>query len=626
VQYNTFLMPFRPLLLSLVLLVLTTTAALAAEHEDPFATSVHTTYTVSLSGNTTVSHEFSLKNKTATSYVSQYAIKSPLKNLTKIAAETNSQPVQTEVTESENGTTIVLTFDDQVVGENKTRKFTLSYGSADTAIISGNVLELYVPSIADEQQYEKRSVTLKTPLKFGRATQITPEPEAVSFTTSTAVTNFPDLGKRGVVALFGDTQFFSLTLRYNLENSSSAPGITQIALPPDTPYQKMQYHSLDPAPNKLHLDQDGNWIATYEVGPSSAVAVYLTAAAQVHLWPSPEIPQPTVLASHTQKQKYWEIDEPAVLDVAKNIQTPQAIYDYVVSTLTYNLPGGSDPFPRKGALAALADPGNAVCQEFTDVFIALARANNIPARRVTGYGFNSNSQLRPLSLQTDILHAWAEYFDSQRQQWRQVDPTWGNTTGGGDYFSQFDLNHITFAINGVSSVTPYAAGSYKSNSFQSKDVEVELLDQFVPFEPDFTISLEDRRIFGIALPGLYTINITNNTGQAWYGLSASITTNSTNDEIAVNATNTEDTILPFQTLALPLLITSDQVQLPQTTQLLVTLSLENDYNTTKTFDGAQTGLALYHYLNETTITLILVGSFTIGTLVTGSLLVFRRRR
>ena len=616
----------RSAIICLLLFFCTVTKVGAEEIAQQFTTSVHTTYTVSLSGTTTISHEFSLKNRTATSYVSQYALKSPLQNLSQVIAKSDTKEVRKEVTQTTDGTTIALTFDDQVVGENKTRTFTLSYISDDTAVISGNVLELYVPSISSDELYAQRSVTLKTPLRFGRASLVTPKAETVTFTDITTVTNFPDLGKQGIVALFGDRQFYALTLRYNLENSSNAPGVAQVALPPDTQYQKMQYQSLDPSPSKLQIDRDGNWIATYELGSNSAVTVYLTAAVRVGLWPSPDIPHAAVLPEHTGAQKFWEIDDKTILDIAKNLRTPLEIYQHAVSALTYSFPENEKGFARKGAVAALHDPTNAICQEFTDVFITLARAKNIPARRITGYAVSSNSELRPLSLQTDILHAWAEYYDDELEQWRQVDPTWGNTTGGADYFSQFDLNHIAFAINGVSSVTPYAAGSYKSKSFESKDVVVELLDQFEPAAPNITLDLEKKQVFGIAVPGLYTANITNESGQAWYHLSAQFSADHEGVSIHLNAPAVDLTILPFQTLSLPLLVVTDQVQLPQNTRVNATLSLGEEYNTATEFADIQTGLAIYQYLNETIIPIILVSGFTLGTLITGSLLVFRQRR
>ena len=71
--------------------------------------------------------------------------------------------------------------------------------------------------------------------------------------------------------------------------------------------------------------------------------------------------------------------------------------------------------------------------EFTDLFIAIAREKGIYSREIQGYGFLWIQKLQPLSLSSDILHAWPEYFDLKTENWVAVDPTWENTSGI-DYF------------------------------------------------------------------------------------------------------------------------------------------------------------------------------------------------
>jgi len=54
---------------------------------------------------------------------------------------------------------------------------------------------------------------------------------------------------------------------------------------------------------------------------------------------------------------------------------------------------------------------NAVCLEYTDLFVTLARAAGIPSRSIEGFAYTKNSRLRPLSLVDDVLHAWVQYYD-----------------------------------------------------------------------------------------------------------------------------------------------------------------------------------------------------------------------
>src|SRR5258707_13577173 len=99
--------------------------------------------------------------------------------------------------------------------------------------------------------------------------------------------------------------------------------------------------------------------------------------------------------------------------------------------------------------------------EFTDLFIAMARAAGIRAREINGYAYTENKDSEPLSLVADVLHSWPEYWDKYNKEWILVDPTWGNTTHGIDFFHKLDLRHFTFVIHGVNSEFPLSPGSYK---------------------------------------------------------------------------------------------------------------------------------------------------------------------
>ncbi len=145
------------------------------------------------------------------------------------------------------------------------------------------------------------------------------------------------------------------------------------------------------------------------------------------------------------------------------------IYSYVTGNLKYNYKRVVKGNQRLGASKILNSPDQAVCTEFTDLFIALAREKGIWAREIEGYGFSSDPNLRPLSLISDVLHAWPEYYDQVKNIWVPVDPTWENTSGI-DYFSSFDLNHIVFAIHGKQSDYPLPAGMYKTED--SKDIQI----------------------------------------------------------------------------------------------------------------------------------------------------------
>ncbi|MBI2420664.1 MAG: transglutaminase domain-containing protein, partial [Candidatus Levybacteria bacterium] len=189
--------------------------------------------------------------------------------------------------------------------------------------------------------------------------------------------------------------------------------------------------------------------------------IEVTGYASVVANPKGSIVSNELLKKYLKNERYWESESPKIKDLALKLKTPSEIYDYVVNNLTYDYDRVTKDQSRAGAESVLTDPTSAVCLEFTDLFIALSRSAGIPARELNGYGYTRDENYRPLSKVSDVLHSWPQYYDLGKQSWVMVDPTWGNTTGGIDYYHTFDFNHLTLAIHGVKSNYPVPAGGYK---------------------------------------------------------------------------------------------------------------------------------------------------------------------
>ena len=180
---------------------------------------------------------------------------------------------------------------------------------------------------------------------------------------------------------------------------------------------------MDPRPTNVIVDKDDSWLAQYNLLPSQKVDVIVDGKAEVHLVPKIQKLSEKESAIYIAQKQYWEASSDTIRELADELKTPQAIYNYVVKTLKYDFSRVTDSKPRLGALGALKEQNSAVCLEFTDLFIALARAEGIPAREVDGFAYTENSKQRPFSLVKDILHAWPEYYDKDQKTWIMVDPT-----------------------------------------------------------------------------------------------------------------------------------------------------------------------------------------------------------
>jgi transglutaminase-like putative cysteine protease len=486
-----------------------------------YSTSYHSLYKYDDSGHVQVTQQISLTNKYSYLYPVSYQLLLQGETPGKITGFDTSGPLNISTISDNSGSAVVnVKFNDQSVGKGNTLNFTLNY-AGKSAYHRGQIWEISLPRLGQTESVEEYRLDLQIPPAFGRPAYISPSPSSV---TDGIYTFYKNQLLNGVVAAFGDFQVFGFNLTYDLENLTNRETIQSIALPPDTSYQKVFYDSIKPLPLNVVTDEDGNWLAQYRVSPKSSLRI--SAVGQAHLLAEPAaIPQ--VISSDQMKKylsssEYWPVDDPQIKQLAAGLGTPENIYNYVVSHLNYDYSRvQSGNSIRLGALEALRSPDQNTCTEFTDLFITLARAAGIPAREINGFAYTTNPRLQPLSLVNDVLHAWPEYWDSSQNVWISIDPTWGKTTGGVDYFHKFDLEHFAFVIHGYNASQPLAAGLYKRNS-STKDVRVEISEyRDYPFRPLEVSWHRPWQIFPF-ISNRSSISIANSQGQSIYLLPVSL--------------------------------------------------------------------------------------------------------
>jgi transglutaminase-like putative cysteine protease len=444
--------------------------------EGEFSTDLDVTYKVNESGITEVINKVTLTNLFSNLYATSYSIVldsiNPA-NARAYSAEGTAYSLN-KITDNDK-TTLRIEFPDTVVGKDKSRTFYISFEESSFAVRTGEVWEISIPRLSEDATFNSYNLNLQIPEKLGLEAYISPLPREKSNVNGYLTYNFSkaDVEKTGITAGFGAFQVFSFTLNYHLENPLAKSAKTEITIPPDTAYQKVYYSNISPKPTNMTIDSDGNWIAEYTLSPRERVDVTAVGHVQIFSNYRPfQKPTDESLNQNLLQSDYWNTTNPEIVRLANELKTPKAIYDYVSQTLKYDYARVRPNVERLGAVRALDNPTSAICMEFTDLFVAISRAAGIPAREVNGYAYTENPEIQPLSLVNDVLHAWPEYYDKEKEVWIPVDPTWGSTTGGVDYFSKLDLRHFTFVAHGKDAVKPYPAGSYKLGSNPQKDVFV----------------------------------------------------------------------------------------------------------------------------------------------------------
>ncbi len=474
--------------------------AKSAYADERFDTSYNIKYTIQPSGETWVEQKIAITNKENDILATTYSHIIQHLDVYDVTGRDRQGTLEIETTSDKETTTIKATLNEQVIGKDRSNEITLAYKTRDIATKVGEIWNINLPQVEGIDSIKEYNVEISIPKAFGPQIFLSPTPVEQSTEGDYNLYKFDKiaLSNKGITAAMGTHQIINFKIKYQLINDRWLPTRQEIALPPDIlKVQQVLYTRLNPTPERIYTDKDGNLLASYKLGSHKTLEIELMGSAKIlgrQIQPEEggkmhEIPK-KLSRAYTIAQPFWEVDSPQIQDLANKLFDPQktvsqnayAVYDYITQHLKYNMDATkSDTIERKGAITALDLEETSACMEFTDLFIALTRAMGIPARELNGYAFANAENIIPVSIDfknSDTLHAWAEFYDPAFG-WVQVDPTWG-TTSGIDYFTKLDTNHFAFVVKGLDSEYPLPAGSYKTDESE-KQIETDFAQDQVEF-------------------------------------------------------------------------------------------------------------------------------------------------
>lgn len=470
--------------------------SLASEN---FDTSYNVVYGVGTNGNTRVTLNIGLTNKTTDYYAASYGVQTGFDDIKNIRVTDGSGDLTYENKKNNKGNEITFDFNEKTVGVGNTQRFSISFDTPEISKNFGSVWEVNIPGLSNQSDYKNFSVEVKSPPQIGIPSIIKPASGSYNSSTNSLRFTKEELGNGGIAIAYGDHQTYKFDLNYHVKNKNLFPETTEIAIPSDNAYQEVFIESINPKPLNVVIDKDGNWLARYRLLPSQSLDIKVLGYSKISNHPKSEALSKEQKKEYLKADRYWDVNDPEIQKLAKELKTPKAIYSYVVENLKYDTERIKEEQVRAGAKGVLVDKASAVCLEFTDLFVTLSRAAGIPARAAEGYANTSNSADRPLSLVEDVLHAWPEYWDESKKTWIMVDPTWGNTTKGIDYFNVLDFDHFSFVIKGIDSDYPIPAGGYKtSREKEKKDVKITTVSSYPETKPAVTVLTQfPERFYGM---------------------------------------------------------------------------------------------------------------------------------
>lgn len=367
---------------------------------------------------------------------------------------------------------IIVTFAEPLEGQFASSRIKLHYTLENMHMPRGQIHEIILPLLVNDP-HAVVNAALHLPEQFDKKISLSkPIPTTIDFRTI----RWENVTARTLFMLFGESQTYAVNLGYSLKNTQLTSKDMEVAFPPETLYQRVFITSLNHKPKRTYTDDDGNFIGVFEVSPRETLDIQFKGYVQVFIRPQDSLREYMKTTFHKQQgsllsqKPLWDIGSFLESDSFATITTPRDIYTYLGTSFSYAYSRLDTDSERYGAGKALKNPLEAVCTEYTDAFIGIAREKGIPAREIQGYGYSESSRIRPQSSILDELHAWPEYYDTQEELWIQIDPTWEDTSGI-DYFSSLDVNHIALAIHGKDPNYPQPAGFYKTA--RRKDVNIQ---------------------------------------------------------------------------------------------------------------------------------------------------------
>ncbi len=586
----------------------------SVEASAQFSTGYDISFTFGDNGQARVAHNITLTNLTKDYFASEYSITTGSDKVTDVSGTDGLGSLSISTKAQESSTVLIAKLNQQIVGQGKSVNFKINYTIDSLALKRGKVWEINVPQIVTNENLSSYKLSLSVPKSFGPLGKMSPLADQTSETLAATNYVFTKNSISGINANFGEFQLFSFTLKYRYKNKNVYPAKGKITLPPDTEYQALYYQSLDPRPTVMSVDPSGNYIAEYSIKGGSNLEVI--AKGLVKIFDSetsvqkPKNWTEADLKLFVKSDKYIDSENQQIQKKAKELKNIEEIYNYVTTTLKYDYSRlQSNSLGRRGSLNAFNQPEKSICTDFSDLFVALARAKGIPARGVVGFAYTDNTNLRPTKIEglvdTTVLHAWPEYYDKEKGRWIQVDPTWGSTTGGLDYFTKLDTNHFVFAINGVSSEEPLPAGAYKTSPSQTDDVKVEFSNEEVKFAAEPKIIYNKEKVVS-GFPSRGKVTIENQTGRAVFSSKLAIT--SDNSTLGIIEPKEKDLgiILPFEKRSFDLRVRSDSLLDNKQAKLIFDLSGKDGQKEIKLKESKQLFVKPFFSLEAQQIGLLVV--------------------
>jgi len=428
-----------------------------------FSIKFDVSYKIHEDGRATINQNYELTNLTTSEYAAEYSVKLGNTQIEGLRAFDRTGILPAEIRpDGEGGKEVRIEFQDKVVGKGKSLKWSMVYETPQLAKKMGKLWYVNIPKPMDITPDSDYTVTVNVPPSFGRPVVSKPIASAIGnvwkkdeFTAKYLQLIYAP-GQTG-----NFSQTFEFTITSHLSNPSVFPILTEVALPSDNSYQRVQLKSIIPQPDDVNVDTDGNWLAKFRLGGTEKLEVKIGGLALVSSKP---VFSTNNMADNTLKSKsaFWT-SSPEIEDLVRKQNSVRSIYTYL--TNKYLLEPPKEFQKIKTAEEILKSENNKIgCTDFATVFISAVRRLGVPAKQVDGAIYdNSTGRIS--------LHCWVTYYDANSASWLMIDPAFESITRS-DHYTSLDFSRLILTIHGSDPKTPVSA-IFRSNRSLDQDIQIK---------------------------------------------------------------------------------------------------------------------------------------------------------
>lgn len=207
--------------------------------------------------------DFKLINASPTTFVTHYQISVPEAGVSNLVLLPKNQKINQEQSTVDRQNVFNLTFENEVVGQGKSREFALEYHDSNLLKVRGNSKTIKIPSLHNAQDFSKYQSIISLPTHFGKPDSIKPQPLKVDQQAGVMVYTFDQTQGQEIEFIYGTEQFLQFSFSYLLTNNQNSPAYQEIILPKDTDNLKIIYANLWPLPHNWQIDEENNWLGYY---------------------------------------------------------------------------------------------------------------------------------------------------------------------------------------------------------------------------------------------------------------------------------------------------------------------------------------------------------------------------